>query len=155
MAVKTRDTTIDGHTVKVTQHPGRRALRLKSRLVKLLAPSIGTIIQQKVEKGKNLLDQEVDMTKIGEAVIALADKLDPDDFENLILEILVSTRVDGKEINEAAFDDLFAGEMSLMYKVVFFALQTNFGDFFVSGGIGNLLAQQAQGMTPTPPKSTV
>lgn len=154
MAVKTRTTTLKGHKIEVTQHLGRRSLRLKSRLIKLLAPSVGTAIQQKVKKGVKLLDQNIDLGKVGEAIMQLHD-LDENAYEDLILEILVSTRFDGRELDAATFDDVFAGELSLMYHVVVFVLKVNYGDFFGPDGIGSRLLAEAtkEKAGPIPSKS--
>jgi len=140
--IKTRSKRIDEKEISVTQLPGRRALRLKTRLLKLVGPSFSKLLGQ----AKNVTAE----ADIGPALELLADKLDPHDFESLVLEILSGTRIDGTEINESSFDLIFGGEMLLMYKVVAFSLKVQFEDFFGSSVFTNLV-QRAQAITQSQP----
>lgn len=126
--IETKEKLIDGINYTVTQFAARRALRLKTRLLKLLAPSAFSAAGS--FKGGNLLDVDLSSTVITQAIQALVDRMDADDCVNLILELLSSTRREGKEITEAHFDMVYAGNFGELFKALFFVLEVNFGSFF-------------------------
>ena len=112
--------------VKTTQLPALRAFRLLSRLGKLLGPSLGKL------RGVGL---KSDASALTPAIAALADSLDPDQIEALAVQILEGTLVvDGKQARTlntaAAIDDVFGGRLMTMFKVMAFAIEVNFRDFF-------------------------
>lgn len=143
MAIETKEKAIDGKRVTVTQLPARRALKLQTKLVKLLGSSVAAL----VSGSKGSMTMELDPTTLAVAMEKLADHLDEEQFAQLVREVLQSTRVDNQELNDAVFDLLFAGNFLFMYKVIGFTLQVNYGDFFGEGGIGGLL-------TKVPPMTT-
>jgi len=133
--VETKDKTIDGKRVTVSQFPARRALNLKIRLIKLMGPSI----VQLFGKAK-AITTSMPVEDIIPAMERLTAALDPDQFVDLILELLSMTRVDGREacVN---FDMEFAGNLPFVYKIVWYVLEVNFGNFFGQNGIGKALNQ--------------
>ena len=151
--IDTKEKTIDEHNVMVTQFPGRRALLFKTRLIKLIGPSVAQMFT-----GKSL-DANVDFSVISKALDKLAENLKEDEYVKFVLDLLQCTRLDGKEISESVFDNEFAGNLLLMYKVLWFTLEVNYGSFFGQGGIGKILSaiphpsMQAK-ETKTPQKSS-
>jgi hypothetical protein len=144
--IKTRSEAIDGKTVSVTQLPGRRALRLKTRLIKLAAPVMGKLFDSlpTEKKGKRAsvgTSFDISAAHVGGALEKLAEYLTPDEYESLILETLSGTRIDGTEITPVSFDMMFGGELLFMYKVFWFSLRVQYEDFFENSGIGNILSQ--------------
>jgi len=151
MAIETKEKTIDNHVIMVTQFPGRRALFFKTRLIKLVGPSIAQMFT-----GKGL-DATTDFTTISRALDKLAENLNEDDYVKFILDLLQCTRFDGQEIKEGVFDIEFAGNLLLMYKVLWFTLEVNYGSFFGQGGIGKILSaipRPGVKETKTPQKSS-
>jgi len=147
--IETKEKAIDEHNVMVTQFPGRRALMFKTRLIKLLGPSIAQLF---TEKG---VDAEVDFSAISKALDKLAENLNENEYVKFVLDLLQCTRFDGKEIGENVFDTEFAGNLLLMYKVLWFTLEVNYGSFFGEGGIGKILSKLPQVKeTKTPQKSS-
>lgn len=141
MPIETEEKTIDGRQVMVTQFPGRRALTFKTRLLKLLGPSIAQMFSGVKTDKSNILDSDFDLSIISKACEKLSETLDEDEFVKFVLELLQCTRLDGKEINDAVFDIEFAGNLVLMYKVLWFTLEVNYGSFFGVGGIGKILSK--------------
>jgi len=137
MGLKTRDKKIGDLETSVTELPARRAVRLKTKLIKLLGPSLGKLADGMHEFTEETLDN-INVTTIGDAIEKLADRLNENDYVDLIMEILQHTRIGGREVTEELFDDVFAGRLDVMYKVVMFTLEVNYGSFFGEGGIGHL-----------------
>lgn len=139
--IETREKTINGNKIEVTQFPARHALRYKCRLLRIIGPTIGALF----ENVKNL--DEVKFTdqdlNIGAAVKALVDRLDESEVLDLIIQLCQSTRFNGKEMNTALIDSEFSGNLTLLYKIIYFILEVNFADFFFEkGGIGMILGSQ-------------
>jgi hypothetical protein len=130
--IESKEKVIEGAKYYVSQFPARRALKLKTRLVKLLAPSLFTM----AGKGGNILDAELGSDSIGKAVNMLVERLDENDLENLIMELLCMTRREGKEITPQYFDMVYAGNFQELYEALYFVLEVNFGSFFTKIGIG-------------------
>jgi hypothetical protein len=152
---KTERKTIDGHTVESTVLPGLFALRLKTRLMKKIFPSIGKFvssvkIDQLKESKKTFGDvlECLDMEGVGNALEAVAANVEPAELQEIILQTLSQTRVDNKEAgNEDIFNLLFAGKMMLMYRIFLFALEVNYGDFLA------VLRTGMDKMTPPVPET--
>lgn len=138
--IETKEKTIDGRSVMVTQFPGRRALFFKTRLIKLLGPSISQVFTS-----KNL--KELDLSILSSAFEKLSESLDEDSFVRFVLDLLQCTRLDGQEIKDNVFDVEFAGNLLFMYKILWFTLEANYGSFFGEGGIGKILSKIPQPST--------
>jgi hypothetical protein len=135
--IDTKEKSIDNHVIMVTQYPGRRAFTYKARLVKLLGPSIARIFS----------NGQSDIEVMTEALDTLVARIEPDALTLFILELLCGTRIDGKEITGEVFDNEFSGNMLLMYKILIYTLEVNYGGFFGEGGIGKILTK-VKGTTP-------
>lgn len=133
--IETKEKTIDGRKITVTQFPGRRGLKLKTKLAKLLGPSIFTALKSVSGKG-DLLDKDVNLETAGEAIEKLLEKVDENSWENLIFELLSMTRINSQEITAELFDAEFAGSFVTLYKIVAFVLEVNYKDFLGLTGIG-------------------
>lgn len=152
--IDTKTKTIDGHEIMVVQFPGRRALQFKTRLIKLLGPAIAQMFTNKdaLESVKGM-----DLSILSAAIEKLSLQLDEVEFVKFVLDLLQCTRLDGKEITESVFDNEFAGDLSLMYKILWFTLEVNYGSFFGESGIGKILSKVPQSPTKetkTPQKSS-
>jgi hypothetical protein len=130
--ISTKEKTIDGRSVMVTQYPGRRSIEYKARLLKLVGPSLARTLA-----GAEGFSFEA----IVPALDAFIEILDPKTFVSFLLELFCSTRIDGKEITDQVFDDEFAGDMMFLYRVLWFTLEVNYKSFFDKAGIGKILTK--------------
>jgi hypothetical protein len=142
--ISTKEKVIDGHTILVTQYAGRRAFEYKARLFKLMGSSIARLFT-----GTQQFNQEA----FAPAVDALIENIEPKALVDFLLELFCSTRIDGKEITGEVFDMEFAGNMTLMYKILWFTLEVNYGSFFGGAGIGKILSKLKE-TTPAPVPAT-
>jgi hypothetical protein len=149
--IKSKDKVINTRKITTTTFPGRKSLNLKNRLLKVLgepfAQAAGGI---KSFKAANLL--HTDLSIFIPAIEKLCQNIDPEIFNNLVIELLSMTRIDGKEITEEIFDMEFAGNLCLMYKIIFFVMEVNWGDFFGENGIGSTLLLKQQQTEKSIPK---
>lgn len=141
MAVQTIDRMIGTVSYKVTQFPARTGLKLKTELIKLLAPSLMSV---------SGLDKNIENINIGNIIGALCDKLDEDHVENLVLRLLACTRREGKEV-VPIFDDVYAGNYGELFNALKLVIEVNFASFFQQLGIGNL-KENIQEVTKTKSK---
>ena len=111
----------EGLAVTVQQLPAMRAVKLSRRLAALLAPLAPA------------LAADGDVSVLGEALGKALEAFSEKDLEALIKEVLEGATVeeDGK-ISPLLprFEDIFAGRVLLVYRVLIFALEVNFADFF-------------------------
>lgn len=125
---------IDGKQITVTPFFGLTSLTHKTRIIKLLGPGVNGLFKIDIKSLKNI--KEADIGFIGFAISQLCEKLNPDEFASFILDLLSSTRIDGVEIKKAVFDTEFMGNLTFMYKILWFVLEVNWGDFFEGGVSG-------------------
>jgi len=137
--IESKEKIIEGAKYYVSQFPARRALKLQTRLVKLLAPSLFATLGS--AKSMDILDVDLSDLSIGKAVEMLVNRLDENDLENLVLELLCMTRREGKEITPQHFDMVYAGNFNELFKALFFVLEVNFASFFQAIDIGKLNIQ--------------
>jgi len=117
---------IDGIPFTVQQLPAMRAAKLSHRLGSVVGPAIAKI-------AAGAAKDELDLSQLGDAVQILFDRLPEKEFEALIKELLETAQV---TINGQtaplmpAFDAVFTGKISTLFKVLKFSLEVNFADFF-------------------------
>lgn len=127
--VETKKKQIGDNEYTCTLFPAREALKLKTILLGILAPSLKGI------EG-NSLDADVNL---GAVASGLMDKITEDNVVKLVLRLFACTRCNGKEIDDAFFDMHYAGNLKEMYLAIFFVLEANYSDFFGADGIGGIL----------------
>jgi len=117
--VLTQEKTINGHAVKVRPFRGSLSNRHFVRLQQCFAPPHQIICSGDV-------------------------------WQKFCLDFLAYTFVDGKEIGqEAHFDTVFTGNLMLLFLIIEFVSEVNFGkDFFSQGGNSGNTDQQE------PPKTS-
>jgi len=137
--IETKTREIGGSEYEVTQFPAMEALRIKTRLAKMILPSIGEISQGGA-------DQEINYEAISHAIAAFADNLNEKEFTELVTRLLKNTSADGKpmyhngQLLDSTFDEAFAGNLMNLYKVLAFVLEVNYPDFFAAASsIGSLI----------------
>ena len=114
--IETREKLIDGATYLVTQLPARRAIKLQTKLIKLL--------------GSLFISN--DSTSFQSMLL----NLNENDFEALCMEMIQGVRKNNVELTPATFDLEFAGDMAGLYKLLFFIVEVNFSNFLELVGIG-------------------
>lgn len=126
--IKTQTTTIGGVRYTVQQLPVTRALRLSAKLGGILAPALAKA--SKSVAGTNLDNiAGLDISLLGDALETLMMKMTPDELEFCTKELLYVLEKDGKDISRS-FDTEFCGELLTVFKLLRFAFEVNFGDFF-------------------------
>ena len=135
--IETFPKRIGEYEFTITQLPARRALRLQAKLLKLIGPCAGVVVE---EAFKELKDGEGKVSSITDkslprAFHVLAGNLDEKEFESLVIDMIPGIRVDGKELTEQLLDVLFAGKLNQLFLLLKEVLEVNFGDFFQEGSI--------------------
>jgi len=142
MAVRNVEKQIDGMSISVTSFLGIEGFKIKTKLIKLLGPSLGELAGG-AAGAVNVLDVDLSSGFLAKAVNTLCDKLDESDSFNFVMRLLRSsgTRINGQEVNESVFNDVFAANYALLYKILYLIVEENYGNFFGEGGIGAALAK--------------
>lgn len=136
-------TRINGHAYEVTALPATRGWKLLLRVVKIVGPSLGIVIDGvglSADEGEpeNLLERlskkKVKDKFFEQAIASLAQRLDEDGVEYIIEELSSVTRLRlnadkmGPKLNEV-FEAHFQGKPVDMIKWLGFALKAQLGDF--------------------------
>ncbi len=112
-----------------SQFPAMLSFTLLAKVAKIVGPALGAL--QKLDPSTELS---------GVAMAGAFAGVDPKDATALIPEILSETAVymDGKFIqlnSKSNIDLVFSGRLMVMFQVVGFVLQVNYGDFFEGSGL--------------------
>jgi len=143
MSLETKSTDIGGVAYQVTQLPAMRGLKLLNRLGRALGPALADLLG-----GAESLSSiaQMDLGALGVSVRALFDRLTEDELQFFTATLLENARV---TINGQVgplmpvFDLHFAGQYENLFRLLWFALETNYGNF--SGGlVGRLVALRGQ-----------
>lgn len=114
---------------KTTQLPAMKAFALLAKLARVVGPAISAL---------SGLDPDTELDLAGSGLISALKSLDPKEAEGLVLDILSGTEViipdatGGRALSlakQANIDLVFTGKLRMLFQVVGFALQVNFGDF--------------------------
>jgi len=121
MTCKTETTTIKGKDVSCTQWTASKGLEMQSMLLGTLGDYCLSFVMGDWDfKG----------------LMYIVERADPLKLEKLVRACCYSSKVDGLQVTERNFDDVFSGDLSLLYETFSFVLQTNFKDFFIEGLTG-------------------
>lgn len=142
MAIETFTKIICENEYMVTELPARRALRLQTKLVKLIGPSAALMVTA-VSKDESSADD-----CIPQCVALLVNQLDEKTFDQFVVEMLQQVRKNGMELNEKTIDTEFAGNLNELFLVLQYVLEVNFGDFFQKGGILKGLIRDPSNQVP-------
>lgn len=140
--LETKERNIGGMDVTVTQFAGRRNLQMLLDLSKVVGPTIAAA----TGGAGNVLDADIDVSRIGEVLFTT---LDTDRTMKLVFDLLSGTAINGRPVDDAHFNSLFAGDaLWTLPKVLMFVIEVNFGNFSelaasVSGVVGQRAADQA------------
>ena len=122
----TRTTMIGSDEWSLNPFPATKGAGILKRLVKIFGASFSAILETKDE------DNEDGLSGVAKAVDLLTDNLDKDDVVDLLKSMLSGVKKNGQQIN---FDNEFGGRYDVMFKVVLWVAQENFGSFFPNQGI--------------------
>jgi len=120
-----------------TQLSPKISLRTSIKIAKNLGGPLGKAlgsIQKTGSTGKPLDDYEMDMPAIGSSLKSLFTQLDEDTVVDIAETMLTTVLYKGRPLELNAL--IFQGNLQLMYKITFKAIQVNFGDFFLKGFTG-------------------
>ena len=110
--IEAKEKEIEGCKVTVSQFPARYGFKLQVKLAGIFGPVLGEVLSG-VKGGKNFSQSDINMEKLSDAIRVLFEKINQDTALDLILEILKSTHIDGKEITPETFDIIFVGKYGL------------------------------------------
>ena len=122
--LKSESRQFDDLVVTVQQLPAMRGVLLSRKLARIAAPAIGAL------KSVSL---DADVSVLGDALVQVLEQLSEKDLEELIKTLLetATVEVDGKIAPlRPVFDMVFAGKVLTVFKVLAFAIEVNFLDFF-------------------------
>ena len=141
MACKEVKTEIDSVKYMTVQFPTRIGLALKTRLLRLMSPSIKDAFSK------------IENNAISINIAAIFEGLEDDSASKLMLDLLAYTYREGKKIDEESFNLDFAGDYVHLYKVILWIIEAN--GFFGKGSIGDMLKglTQSQVISPILPKN--
>lgn len=141
--IETREKVINGSTYSATQLPARRALKLQYKLIKIFGSAISQVLLPSLsdDKGKvegSTISLGIDKRGISSAIMSITSQMDDACFESLIKELVQGVRKEGRELTDSFIDTEFAGDLSTLWKVIWFVLEINFDNFFEDLGFGSL-----------------
>lgn len=123
---------IDGEQYTFCQLPPKRSLKLMTRIIKIVGAPLGAALNG-AKSGqvdlKAVMEADIDLSMI---VTALCDRLDENEVEAIVDELLSQViHVGGGEVSKK-FDAHFAGRLPHLFKVVGQALKVEYGDFLAA-----------------------
>ncbi len=130
MARQSRTEEIDGVTFTVQQMPAKRALLMLHKITKAIAPALGKSLE-----GASLGDfklADLELKNLGDAAQLLFQNFSESDLEQLNSQLLETATVvhEGKELPlMRVFDEVMAGKIGTVLKLLKLALEVNYGDF--------------------------
>lgn len=120
---------IDGEQYTFCQLPPKRSLKLMTRIIRIIGGPLGAALNG-VRSGKadfnSILDADMDFSMI---VTALCDRLDENEVEAIVDELLTQVLHSGTGEVSKKFDAHFAGRLPHLFKVLAQALKVEYGDF--------------------------
>lgn len=132
--LKTETTVIDGEEYTLSQLPAMRSLKLFSKLAGILGPALAKA------GGLAGTDGSADLGALAELVGMLAAKLPGEELEAITNDLLWNLRRGTLDVApKKGFDLAFAGKATTVFKLLRWAFEVNYGDFFAAGR--DLIAQ--------------
>jgi hypothetical protein len=136
---------IDGTQYQMLYLPVSKSIKVLTRLTKIVSDPMGKAVSAvKMDSGDGLtlLEREIDMALIGQAITALGDRLDESVVWNTILELLSTVE---KSNESGGFSKInpeldFQGKPGHLMKVVTKSIHINYSDFLdqVLGDLGKV-----------------
>lgn len=121
---KTETRVFDDLAITVQQLPATRGVKLSRKLMTVAAPVVGALQGMSLDR---------DVSALGDALAKALEQFSEKDLEELIRTLLETAKVETEGRIAPLmplFDGLFAGRILTVYRVLAFALEVNFADFF-------------------------
>lgn len=141
MGVQTKETDIGEAHVFCQVHKARPGAKLAAKLMRLVAPMLGMVKSMKLDDV-----QKMEIGDLAPLFARVLTSVSDDELDGLLVDLLSRTVVvkPGESGQRQKFDlsaasqidDAFTGELGLMLKVAFYAVEVNFGHFFAGSGLG-------------------
>lgn len=140
------------HVYTLIQHPADEGFDLLTKILKVVAPSIGSIAESfQGEDGVNILDSNVDASKLGGAIAAFSDAIVSAggvDFCKRLLKHTTRVDSDGQEQKVAVhFSKIYQGNYAEMGKAVWFAVEKNFVPYLSARSEGVSITDKIASLT--------
>ena len=148
-----QEKTIAGHHFKVFKLPPLEAQDLLIDISHALAPALGKAVSAYDKlQGRDVMDLDVEDPRVSTAIATLVTGISKAKMRELVATLAKVTHADGKPL-APQLDELFRGDLELMYQWLWHALVTNFGSF--TGWVGSALsvAKRTAGADPSPTTS--
>jgi len=130
MAIKTETREINGNLWRIQAFPGRKALRVQSRLSRLLGPALGALVSTAGEEG--VMNKDISSIPFDKIASLLVDKLDEETVEDTVLLLLSETSINDDPVDGSVFDRHFAANFGELAQGLSAVLEVNFGNFFAA-----------------------
>ena len=118
--------TIDGFEVIVQPFPATKALKLLTRLINQVGGAVGATLSG--VEGELSLNATLNKELIGSVIDALSSKINEGTVE-LIKELMDGVHINNEKQN---FDLFFTRRYGLLFKILRYVLEVNYGDFLSS-----------------------
>lgn len=120
---------IGGHTFTVFKLPPLTAQDVLIDIGQVLAPALGQAAAAfGGDQVENVMDLDVDDPRIATGLAALAKGLTKVRMRELVKTLAEVTHYDGKPLPKV-LNEVFRGDLPLLYQWLWFALQVQFGNF--------------------------
>jgi len=125
MARKPIEKDIDVEKYTFYQMPPRQSLKLLLRIGKIIAPSVANLGELK--NLKSVFNSKIDINKV---ISVLCDRMDVDEVDSIIQDLLSQAICKGKGQVSQNFDEIFGGRLPHLFQVIKVAMEVEYGDFF-------------------------
>jgi hypothetical protein len=140
----------DGHVYTLIQHPADEGFDLLTKILKIIAPSVGAIMDSLKREGDaeelSLLDSDIDAGKLGAAIGELSDAIVSAGGVDFCKRLLKhTTRVDSEGTEQKVaihFSKIYQGNYAEMGKAVWFAVEKNFVPSLSAGSEGGSITDK-------------
>lgn len=133
-----KEIIVDGKSYFYLMYPPKDGRALLFKLLKLLGEPLLMLISSSGVEAKNLLEQKIDGSVLGQALRSVLEKLDADEFELLFQKILSTTMLkDNGSLRNISPEIDFQGQYLHQFKLLQAVLQGQFADF-LGGNAGTV-----------------
>lgn len=155
MARERQQTVIDGHRYEMTMFPATESYRLFHRLLKIIGPAFGKIVDAMGDG--DIQDVDLSNETTIEAIIALTTHIKESDLDHVIDKLRNCTHVgvDGSDKTvplKGIFEMHFAGALASMFRWLLWGLQVQYANFIE--GFGSMMPQKEADESPEPKNPT-
>lgn len=153
--IETKTKNIGGKRYECTQFPAMIAMKLATRVSKMVGPGAAGLAHALLA-GKDGLDGDIRDINLQGGVTALIERLDENESPALIAQLLSSLIRDGMRLDtEENINKAFTGNMLEMVQAIAFVIEANFPDLIQAlEGTGNQKNGSDQPASASPENST-